>query len=256
VSATRNKPHRPVAFNVWYSRFQRLANNDSEASSILSRAAFYGEAQPVLLLLHWYVTGAPTGPQIKAHLKTAAGGDLADQMEKLANAIKEFDAGKAGPKFRHSLKELSTLIAAWAPCGAIAESYDRLPQLLSTLAVTLRYGSLQSPSLSPPGRKKIQSRALALLYLHISSFRRQSDYSIALELATLLRLAYQATKLREDAMHEEQGTHEEVSKRIRRFRQKDPEEFALFNQIVENGGIADRKLLRLVLMFPLPFHSR
>ena len=241
------KPRKRISFNRWHSQFMQLAHNDPKSSELLRQWAFYGMLSDMLpFLLYVYVSGAPAATESRAAVKKAAGGDLADQMEDLARAIRRFDSGQQGAQFRHTLQglaELATAKIAWGRRGSPGEAYARLPHWLSGLALILRAGTFEGPFLSPPHRKRIQTRALALLYFHAYG---KSEYRKSLDVATLLRSAYQASGLREDA------AHDMVQQRMRRFRKEHPKEFSSLKQLVESRGLPNDALtLSALLMLPL-----
>lgn len=112
-----------------------------------------------------------------------------------------------------------------------AARYDRLPDVLSGLANILETNAnTWKRCVVVPDRKIIQTRALALLYFCLSSSPGTSEYGTGSELAALLRPAYEAAgSLREDL------THQTVIQRIRRFRERHPEEASFLSEAVGDG---------------------
>lgn len=245
-NAGKARPCKATSFNSWHSRFRNIADDDAESSKLLRRWAFYGKLSEALpFLLYIYVTGSPTTSQSRAATKSV--GDLAKQMENLAHAMRGFNTGQHGAHLRHALQELAEQKIAWKRSGRPDEVYDRLPRWLSGLALLFRAAAFDGTLSSPPDRKRIQTRALALLYFHASG---SSEYSTASEIATILRPAYQASGLREDV------THDVVRQRMRRFRQGHPKDFSMLKQFVESGGLANNvRMVSILLMLPT-FRSR
>jgi hypothetical protein len=242
--AGTKKPRKRITFKNWYPQFKQLSENDPDFSKLLHQWAFWGRPTDMLPnLLYTYVCGAPAASEIREAIKKA-GGDLAEQMEDLARSIRRFDNGPQGSVFRHTLQELADVKILWKS-GRPDEAYANLAYWLSSLALILKAITCGLPfnsSPRPPDRKLIQTRALALLYFYATT---KSAYSAALEVATILRPAYQAAGLREDV------THDVVLQRMRRFRHKDPRAFSALKQFVESNGLtSDANILLMLPTFP------
>jgi hypothetical protein len=275
LTDNHKKSRRPISFRRWYPQFKQLANHDSEASNVLKSASngvFHGTILNALLsLLYIYVCGAPTAAQFSKSMNQTAAIKVANLMDQLATALSEFHSSESGLGFHLCLIDWATKVRSLgnhetgselqlffgAPEETVGEfflrcgkSYNQLPLILSTLSAFMKgiagvkHNLL---SISPPDRKRVQSRALALLYCHIRFSVRKSDYAIASDLAKLLRPAYQAANLPEnDAMDPRLIiAHDAVEKRIRRFRKDHPKEFDDLKKIVETQGLNEAIALLL-----------
>src|SRR5579862_5684542 len=115
-----------VSYERWRSRFAKLATNDSEASKVLQRWAFFGAwGDELPLLLYFYVCGAPSASQFRIAFKPSS--DLAEQMDAMSSALRKFDSRREAAAVGRNLQALGVAI------GHLRGRSERLDEIYANL---------------------------------------------------------------------------------------------------------------------------
>jgi hypothetical protein len=237
VNKNRVRLRRPLCIGGWYARFEQLAESDPDASALVKAlnlslsSGGTSHTASFLYLLYTYVYGAPNSAQLSNGISRSEAVQVAQHMRELTDAIKRFEKGELGSAFRRVLETTAiTSTSAKDELGLWLTRYNELPVVLSGLSQIL--GTISDNSIRiclPSDRKLVQTKALALLYFHLSSsLCEKSDYRTASDLAILLRPAYEAAGTRREDL-----THQTVTQRIKRFLKHHPHEVSVLKKLAK-----------------------